>query len=59
MKITLRDLRAAGVCPRAKLWCDSNGIDWDDFKRNGIESDVLEATGDPRAIRVVEIARGK
>lgn len=44
--ITIRDLRANGICPDARKWCEAHGIDWRDFVKSGIHVDKLRATGD-------------
>jgi hypothetical protein len=44
--ITIRDLRANGICPDAHKWCAANGIDWRGFVTNGIHVNELRATGD-------------
>lgn len=46
-----------GFClTSSRAWCEVNGIDWRDFCRNGVNADVLLATGDPLARRLVEHA---
>lgn len=60
MIITMRDVRAAKMCSRgARAWFVRHGLDWAAFLREGIQDDVLLATGDAMAIRVVEVARGE
>lgn len=44
--IKIRDLRANGICPDARKWCEKRGIDWRDFVKNGIHVDKLRETGD-------------
>lgn len=41
----------------SKAWARTQGIDWGDFVRNGIESERLEATGDAFALALVAWAR--
>lgn len=53
----MADLRAAGICDRAGPWLEENGMSWRQFVRQGIPVERLEATGDPRAIRVAKKAR--
>lgn len=44
-----------GFClASSRAWCEANGIDWRDFTRNGVDAEVLLATGDPLARRLVE-----
>jgi len=58
--VTMRDVRAARMCSRgARAFFIRYGLDWDDFLKNGINSEKLEATGDAMAKRVVEVARGR
>ena len=58
--IRMRDLRAAHGCSRGgRKFCVRHGLDWSSFLKNGVESEVLEKTGDAMAIRVVEVARGR
>ena len=42
---------------RSRKWAARMGLDWAAFVRDGIESDVLLATGDAMAIRLVEHAQ--
>lgn len=64
MIVTLRHVltipgfsRRAGFCRAGvKQWGAVHGFDWRDFVRNGIESEVLLATGDALAIAAVEWA---
>ncbi len=41
----------------SRRWARAQGLDWDKFVREGIESEVLEATGDGFAIALVKWAR--
>jgi hypothetical protein len=43
--------------PGIRLFCRQNKIDLSEFLKNGIDSEVLIATGDLMAMRVVEAAR--
>lgn len=50
--------RRPGFCRgRSRQWAERNGIDWKAFVRDGIDADVLLATGDGLAIALVEWAR--
>ena len=55
----IEDLRACGICPRASGWFSANGLDWRSFVQNGIAVEELQATGDARADKVAEAARGR
>lgn len=43
MKVTIQDLRAAGLCSKGsrKVFVDA-GLSWSDFIENGIDHTVLE-----------------
>jgi len=50
--------RRAGFCRRgARAWFKRNGLNWDRFRREGIDAQLLSATGDPMALALVEHAR--
>jgi len=56
--ITMKDVRAAGMCSRgARAFFIRHKLDWVAFVQSGLPEDVIEATGDAMAIRVVEVAR--
>lgn len=47
-----------GYCNRgARAFFARHGLDWSKFLREGVAADVLEATGDAMAKRVIERAR--
>lgn len=47
-----------GLCARgARAWAAAHGLDWGSFVREGIDAELLTATGDAMALRVVEHAR--
>lgn len=55
MLITISDIRKAGHCVSgAREWAHAYDIDFRDFIRNGIDSEVLLATGDAMAQQVVD-----
>lgn len=57
MKATINDLRAAGICARSsRPWAQRQGINWTEFISSGVDVEVLRATGDPHALRVVAVA---
>lgn len=45
-KVTVRDLRAAGICDRSKVWFRRHGLDYAQFQACGIDADILRSTGD-------------
>jgi hypothetical protein len=58
--VTLTDLRELDYCTRgARAWCTRMGIDWPAFLRDGIDADLLEASGDAMAIKAAQYARIK
>lgn len=59
--IRVADLRRAGICPDARVWCKKHNIDWRDFVLNGVHVDTLRATGDnlSRIDKLERIALGR
>lgn len=56
--VTIDHVRASGLCvPGTRAWFARQGLDFRAFLREGIAADVLLATGDAMARRVVEHAR--
>ena len=56
MIITFDDLARAGYCASgARRWFEANNLDFRAFIANGIDADVLLATGDTMAERVVAL----
>lgn len=50
--------QSPGYClPMTRAWFARHGLDFRDFARAGIDADLLLATGDPLARRLVEHAR--
>lgn len=66
-RVTVQHLRTVqgfgprpGLCaPGARAWCARYGVSWADFVREGIDADVLLATGDAFAIALVAHAQGE
>lgn len=64
MRITVEHMRTVpgfggrpGFCAAGgRRWFARHQLDWRDFVRNGVDGDVLLATGDAFAIAVVEHA---
>lgn len=52
LRIRIEDLAdpRSYVCPRVKFWFRRHGLDWEDFKANGIDLDRLHALNDQRAM---------
>ena len=60
MIITMEHIRQAKMCSRGtRKFFQSNGLDWSDFLKNGIEEEKLASTGDAMALRVIEVAHGE
>jgi hypothetical protein len=65
MIVTIRHMRSIpgfsktpGFCgPGARRVCESLGFDWRDAVRNGIDAELLEATGNGFALALVKWAR--
>ena len=56
-RVTIQDLRASRLCFQgARPWFARHGLDWQVFLREGFEAEVLAATGDALALRVIAIA---
>ena len=56
MKIYMSDLRKAKMCARgSRAFFLSQGWDWQDFLKNGIELEVVKASKDAMAQQVVEV----
>lgn len=58
--VTMRDIRAAKMCSRGtRDFFIRHGMDWDKFLKEGLTEDHFIKTGDPMAMQVVEVARGR
>lgn len=63
--VTMQDLRTipgltrrGGLCaPSSRAWAKRNGLDFRAFVRDGIDAEVLLATGDGFALKLVDWAR--
>lgn len=54
MIVTIDDIRKAGICVAgARAWFKQNGLDFADMLENGIPAEILAATGDAMALKVV------
>jgi len=54
----MRHIRACRICAGgAREWWKRHGLDWNDFLVHGIPVELLEATGDPFALKVVNKVR--
>ncbi len=56
MRIYMSDLRKAKMCARgSRAFFLSQGWDWQEFLKNGIELEVVKASKDAMAQQVVEV----
>lgn len=66
MIITLTHLKSVpiangrnGYCNKgARPFFERHGLDWNEFRKNGLDEQVFLDTGDAMALRLVEHARG-
>ena len=59
-RVTVQDLRAARLCFQGvRPWFARHGLDWQRFLREGLEAEVLAATGDALALRVIAVAEAR
>ena len=59
-RVTLQDLRASRLCFQgARPWFQRHGLDWQDFLKDGLDAEILVATGDALALRVIAIAKAR
>ena len=60
MTVTRGHLDELGYCARgARRWFARMGLDWAAFVRGGIDADILLATGDAMALRLVQHIKDK
>ena len=58
--VTIDDVRAVGLCVNGtRVWFARQDMDFRAFLRDGCDADILLATGDAMAQRVVEHARNQ
>lgn len=58
--VRMRHVRAAKLCARgARAWFVLYRLDWNEFLADGTPASVLEATGDPLALRAVREAKAE
>ncbi len=58
-KTALPGSKPAYCAKGIRLFCKKYGIDYIDFRENGIDSEILLALNDSMANKVVEVARGQ
>lgn len=58
-RVYLEDIRCGGLfyCPDLIKWFAKHGLDYKSFRRDGIEFEKLEATGDKMAIDAIASAK--
>lgn len=60
LRVHIRHVRKAGRCVEgARAWFEAQGWSWRDFAKNGRPIEDFDATGDPLAIEVADIARAE
>lgn len=60
MKITTADIRRHRYCVNGVIeWLKTQGIDWRDAVKNGIDSEILIQTGDAMAARLVKLVEAE
>lgn len=53
---THEDAKALGYCNAGlRKWFPRDGVSFDDFRKDGVTTDWLRATGDAMAIRLAEV----
>lgn len=56
--VRMEHIRKAKMCSEgARRFWKRHNLDWSDFLSNGIDADVLAATGDALALQVIEVAK--
>lgn len=56
--VNMRHVREARMCSKgARAFFETHGLDWQTFLKEGIDADLLTATGDTMAIKVVKVAK--
>lgn len=58
IKITMLHVRQAKMCSKgARDFFARHNLDWQKFLAEGLDSDLIEATGDAMALEVVKVAK--
>lgn len=58
--VKMEHVRAVAMCSRgARQFFIRHNLDWNKFIKEGLPVEVIEATGDAMALKVVEVARGR
>lgn len=56
--VNMAHVRQAKMCSRgARQFFERHGLDWQEFIKNGLPSEVIEQTGDAMALQVVKVAK--
>jgi hypothetical protein len=56
--VKMSDMRAVGYCRRGvKVFLESHGFDWKTFINEGVPEELLAATDDAQALKVVDYVR--
>lgn len=60
MIITINHIRAYGYCAKgARTFFNNHHLSWHDFLKNGIDAELLLATGNALAIALVDDVKAK
>jgi hypothetical protein len=58
VKVRMLHVRKVHMCSSgSRDFFKKHNLDWQKFLDEGLDSDIIEATGDPMALSVVEVAR--
>lgn len=58
VKVKMVHVRQAKMCSRgARAFFERHGLDWGTFLEEGLDSDIIEQTGDAMALAVVKVAK--
>ena len=56
--VNMSHVRQCKMCSRgARVFFERHGLDWQEFIKNGLPSEVIEQTGDAMALQVVKVAK--
>lgn len=58
IKVRMVHVREAKMCSNgAREFCKVHNLDWQEFLREGIDVNIIEATGDAMALEVAKVAK--
>ncbi len=60
IRVKIRHVLMIGGCRAgARAFIERHGLDWAEFRREGLPVEQVEATRDAMALKVAEVARGQ